>query len=541
MLPKVTDQIYSKFDFCSDRRVLLAVVAAVMFGLVLRLWHFLGARPLWGDEAMIAFSIVGTGGISSIFGELDYGQMAPFGWLVIEKAIYGVFGGRELTLRLSSLVLGVASLVLFVQVVRYFFGSAKFIILAILLFCVNWSMIYYSAEVKHYIFDTFFALSILLIALQIIDTDKISSARLAILWLAGAISLTMSFTAPIVLGATGGVLMMRQLRSGDRRSLFILLIIAAAWLLQFYIIYEFHRYFQPETLKTMKSVHHQAKFLPIFPKTLGDIEQYYDSIVEIFLNTVRVKMPEIWTLAFLVGAVAMMIGGGYRGALVGAPFVLAVAVAMLHLYPFGKRFSVFLVPHVLIIAVFGAEVILERLRFRPAFVFAAVGAILLTSVGKTATEYLLPRPFEKHNVQPVLDAIRRESQPGDTVYVQSGVVPLFRTYGDDFSTKPLQVKCGRSPNSGWQYFLADFDALKGGRVWAVFGSDFGQAGLHELKAFQLFMNARGRELLHRKYRQFHLLLIEVDPVRAANAVQFGEPTEPYIHPLTGLEAPGPCY
>ena len=76
-----------------DRERLLAglLIAA---GAALRVWQYLANRSLRGDEAALAGSIL-HGSYSELTQSLDARQVAPVGFLWIEKAVTSAFGGSE--------------------------------------------------------------------------------------------------------------------------------------------------------------------------------------------------------------------------------------------------------------------------------------------------------------------------------------------------------------------------------------------------------------------------------------------------------------
>src|SRR5437660_4867339 len=95
----------------------LAVAAIVAAGIALRLWQYLANASLWVDEAALARNIVDRS-VLGLFSPLDYGQVAPWGFLLVEKLAVTLFGNNEYALRLFPLLCGIASLALFYLVVR---------------------------------------------------------------------------------------------------------------------------------------------------------------------------------------------------------------------------------------------------------------------------------------------------------------------------------------------------------------------------------------------------------------------------------------
>ena len=87
-----------------DRALAWLSVAIVAAGIALRLWQYLGRAALWTDEATLANNIVGRSLGRLLFAPLDHDQVAPLGFLLMEKAATSLFGTGELALRAFPLV-----------------------------------------------------------------------------------------------------------------------------------------------------------------------------------------------------------------------------------------------------------------------------------------------------------------------------------------------------------------------------------------------------------------------------------------------------
>ena len=61
-----------------------AALVVVAVGIALRLWQYLADASLWVDEAALARNIVDRSP-AGLLAPLDYGQAAPWGFLLIEK------------------------------------------------------------------------------------------------------------------------------------------------------------------------------------------------------------------------------------------------------------------------------------------------------------------------------------------------------------------------------------------------------------------------------------------------------------------------
>ena len=132
---------------------------AMALGVLLRVVPYFRNRSLWYDEALLALNILHRS-VTGLMSPLDYHQAAPVGFLLLEKISTGIFGKNELALRLVPLIFGIAALFV-VHRVAALWLSPQAVPIAVSLFALNPSLIYYSSEVKQYSCDVAVALVLL--------------------------------------------------------------------------------------------------------------------------------------------------------------------------------------------------------------------------------------------------------------------------------------------------------------------------------------------------------------------------------------------
>src|SRR5262245_43067673 len=161
-------------------------------GTALRVWQYLANRSLRIDEAALAENILSRSW-AGLAQSLDYLQVAPVGFLWIEKAAASVLGTSEYALRLLPLLAGVASLFVFRSLSRRVLAPGP-ALLALALFAFNRWLIFYSADLKQYSTDALVAAALLLIAVRSLEHPP-ERARAAGLALAGFAAGLLSFPA----------------------------------------------------------------------------------------------------------------------------------------------------------------------------------------------------------------------------------------------------------------------------------------------------------------------------------------------------------
>ena len=81
-------------------------------GIGLRVWEYLGNRSYWLDEGSLLGNLAGKA-IFDFSGTFSGDQLAPFGFMVIERFVHRIFDYETYSMRLFPLLCGIAALVLF--------------------------------------------------------------------------------------------------------------------------------------------------------------------------------------------------------------------------------------------------------------------------------------------------------------------------------------------------------------------------------------------------------------------------------------------
>ncbi|HET9369305.1 MAG TPA: hypothetical protein VFO19_03630 [Vicinamibacterales bacterium] len=172
--------------------LLVAAVATFSF------FRWAGDAPLWLDEQMIALNIRDRSTIE-LAGMLWFGQAAPFGWLVAERAMLVLFGPQGVNLRFLPVACGVGSVVAAAWVGRRWLTPVAALLLAALSGFAIWSA-HVTFELKHYSADRLTALLLPALAAWALDApDRPTFAKRAgVWWFAAAVAQWFSFGATLV-------------------------------------------------------------------------------------------------------------------------------------------------------------------------------------------------------------------------------------------------------------------------------------------------------------------------------------------------------
>ena len=441
----------------------LAVVAVLLVGVGLRGAALGSGRNLWIDESMLAINLVERDA-ARLLTPLDWNQGAPVGFLLASKAVVSLLGTSEWALRLLPFVASLLGLVGFAWVAsRLVPRPAALIALALL--SLSPVMVGYSAECKQYATDAALTVGLFAAAAGLL-TGKGGARRWAVLAAAGAAAVWFSHPAAFVLGGIGGALLAEAAVNRDRRRFLAAAATSAAWLVSFGACYVlFTRQLRGNDYLMGYWAGH---FLPLPPRGAGDLawlaEHYFGPFsMPGGLAGSEIRAGGLAAVFFAVGLWNLARDRWPVAVAVALPGLLALLASGLHAYPFAGRLLLFLVPLMVLGVGYGAYAVAAALRPTQAFAAAGLLGVLLAAPALEAYQGA-KRPMREEQLAPVLDAVRADLRPGDTVYVYYGAVPAFLHYTRD---EPFPaVVLGTEARANRLDYRNQLAALTG-RVWVV--------------------------------------------------------------------------
>lgn len=465
-------------------------------GALLRLWQYFGRGTLWIDEAAIARNVLSRAP-AALLQPLDFAQIAPKGFLLIEKLAIDTLGPGDRVLRLYSLLTALAALPLFYALARRVL-SERGALLAFAIFAVLGRPIYYAAEAKQYGGDIFFACLLLLLAVRILAYDAAPRhwLRLGIL---GAIAVWFSQPALFVLAGAGLALTVAVVQ-GKIPLRWPAVAACALWAVSGV----------PSIWLTLHSLapHEQAYmhsfwqdgFWPIPPHSLRELAWPLVNLYGLFRDPLGMPVTALGVGLFILGCIALARRQPVQlTALVGAIVVLYVASA-LRVFPFDTtvngfnklaagngRVLLFLLPALVIVVTAGLmELLCSPLRYVHRVGVASAALVL----GAPLYYALTGLPSSPHDLRPVLAAMRAERRPGDRLYVYYGGRQAFEWYRARFPFADDHVVRGGCYRPAWREYLRELDALRGsGRLWVLVVRPGDVDGVHEGEVIERYAGA----------------------------------------------------
>lgn len=454
-------------------RVLLLAVFAV--AIALRLWNFAGGRSLFHDEVMVGLNIVHLP-LTALFGELHFDQMAPVGWLVLEKLGFAVWPDLDYGLRFLSLVGGIATVLIFWRLAR---STLEFpqAVLALALFALASNLIRYSAMVKPYIFDAMFSAAILAVAVRLVTEAHRRGERTLVLGLLGIACIPLAFGGVFVLASTGLVLFTLAVTQRNWRWTAELMGVGLAWATLLAAVFLFSYGGHSATVGNMGQYWADAGAFAPVPTTREALAWYPHQGLRLLIFYHHSSLsPRL--MAAVLGAVALLgaIGlvrrqGWMQGwilALLLGPVLIALAASMARVYPLENRLQLALAVPLFILAAHGVGMIAAMIAYRRLVLAALAVALLAGPLAFTASRAGQTPPWAWEESKPNLDRLAQSRSPQDVVLVSDVAEVAVLVYAGQASLSGMAYRVIPDVRQEPRCILRVAAALPAeGRVWLL--------------------------------------------------------------------------
>ena len=444
------------------------MVLLIVLGIAFRAWAYFSNVSLWLDELLVSRNILGLPLSHLLTKPLLLDQVAPRGFLLVEKLAVDTLGRNELALRFFPFLCSVVSVLLFHRLASRTLGGwgPAF---ALALFSIGIPFIQYGVEVKQYIFDATAAMLFLDLALALRDPGT-TTKRLVLTGLAAFVIIWFSQASVVVMGGIGAAVAIEWLIDRDRRTARALLITIPLWAIASLVaVAAGLRSMTPSTREFMDDFWGTG-FMPL-PFTLtGTLRWLWAQSVSLFTDPtlLRYPLPLLFVALSFLGIVCLWRTRRDVALALLGPFALAVLAAAAHQYPLRGRLMFYLAPGVLVAIAAGAE----QLRRWAATLGRPLGGVV-------AAAALAPPviafgnghpPYEIENNRALYAYLQQRRQPGDVVHI----FPLSRIgtlyYGERYGLKLGEWRTSVCDRNDTRAFVRDVDQYRGvRRLWLVSG------------------------------------------------------------------------
>jgi len=380
------------------------IALLVTANLAWRVVRFALDFPIWGDEAFVAWSVLSRGP-GGFFGPIEYNQIAPAGFMLLEWLAVEIFGPSDASMRLVPWLAGLASMPLMALLaLRVLPRHAALGATAI--FAASYYPARHAAEIKPYALDLLLAILALLAAAPLLRSAapgaSVTSAapgsacapspgRIAAWSIAAAAVVWLSYPIVFVLG---GLLAAGWLRAARRRQWRVaggLTIVGGVLVASFAAVVLLVAGPQSDTAgeALTGSEHWDFTFPPIaeparLPRWFLEV---HTGNMFAYPNGGNDHGSAATFLLFVLGGIALLRRAPWGVLALLAPFALMFVAAALQKYPYGgsARIAQHVAPAICLLAGMGISVVMRWLgtpaRAARGLRLVAIAMLLLIVVG----------------------------------------------------------------------------------------------------------------------------------------------------------------
>ncbi|MET0244462.1 MAG: hypothetical protein ABW174_13375 [Flavitalea sp.] len=454
------------------RTIRISIIAIYVIGVLLRTIQFAGRSSLWFDELTNALNVQARSFFELATKPLDFNQVAPPGFLMLEKLAITILGDSDQAFRLFPWLFSLAALPLFHSIAKRFLKDI-YLLVAFFFFAICGSQLFYSGEGKPYSGDVTICLFMVLTSFRLLE-EKMKTRNAIFLAITGCLLITTSLPAVplglMLMGLCGFAHLNHRLESPTSS----ILIVIIGWFIGCVLGYLYAMHVITNTVQDAMTRYWSEGFAPMRGSLhlIGWIISTVFEQFNFFLTSwTYLEYPAIRGigLGILLFVIPGLIYLGrvtlFRTLAVMSPFVLALLLAITKTLPFEGRVAIYATWPFLIVGLGGMQYLAHSLRkfvdprlWRVIAVALPIPFVLVMIFTPTERP-----PFHEQPSQLVLKAMKSKMKPGDVIYVYNKAKLAMRFYGPREGFTDYQV-------SGTFDFVdpyyRELDKLKGKpRVW----------------------------------------------------------------------------
>lgn len=314
----------------------------LLIGILLRAKAYFTGYTLWLDECSLSLSIIHRS-ITGFFTPLEHTQSAPALFMILTKLITNIFGINEFSLRFIPFTASVIALPVFYIFSGKFLNKKHSIIIAFLLFCINYHLIYYCSEFKQYSSDVLICMS----AFLFFSTFNLLECGYKKTFLCGlGIFIAFLFSLPVIF-ITGGFILYGLINTKKNIKKAIVFLMPTLIFMPIYYLYVLY----PSKLEMMETYKNlwQSGFITLNPLSIIVILR---ENISYFFSQSRYAL--FGAILLIMGFICIIknIKQNNRTYLIFLfTFVCIITASFLEIYPIKERVALYLLPFFLVLIV----------------------------------------------------------------------------------------------------------------------------------------------------------------------------------------------
>jgi uncharacterized membrane protein len=440
------------------------ILFILLISILISAFQFFYNRSLWLDEAMLANNIIHRD-LAGLLLPLDYKQIAPIFFLILEKIFSVLIPDSELGLRLLPLLCFWLSCFYFYKTLKIIFSQDSTVILALSVFAFNALLIYFSNEVKQYSTDVMVCIILYYILLRKYKKIQYRYLNLAI---SGSLAILTSSITPILL-LTIGIYLISESKIKTKDQLIKLAGLFLLWMLIF-LLYFFLFIYNHPAKEFM--VNYWGKAHAFMPKNPINPAFYKFILHYVFIKLISLLnfykfiklLIGIFTLTGLINII--FISKNKIAILLICPLFIHLILSAFEIYPFDIRFILYFIPFFTILSAFGFEIMIQKLNHKSIIqklIVIGLPIILLFNL-------LIYLPMQREEIKKSLSFLKQNIKKGDKIYIYFATESAFQYYNSIhyFNYPVTDVIIGKSNwNAETDLYPDDLKNLRG-NCWLIF-------------------------------------------------------------------------
>lgn len=393
------------------------IVIIILLGIFLRIYQYIYNRPLWTDELFLVLNIINKSLKELLFEPLLYRQVTPQFFLIIEKSAHLIFGDSEYSMRFFPLIFGVVSIFIFNEITKIYLDKYSRT-LALFLFSIIPTLIYYSSEAKQYSLEV---LMTLLIVLQSIKVLKKGFTKQSIFLLSvyGVIAAWSTHIFILVFLGIATSLILNFFREKNKRDVIKLSIVLLIWGINFLLYYK---------TCLIKFANDSALYSFWGKGFINNpfSKEAYELILQAFAQ-MKFSKSLLAFLFFIIGLVYSFIKDFKNTLIISSPLISTFIASVFQVYPFTERMILFITPIFLIFISQGVRAILSTNKL----VLKIWGVVLTLVLIAHPIEFSyanIKNPCLRCDIISTLNYLIQNIKKNDAIYIHNFSQYQFKYY-----------------------------------------------------------------------------------------------------------------
>ncbi len=383
----------------------IIISAAIIFALI----QFFTNKSVWLDESFLGINIL-TKSYSELLKPLDLLQVAPIGFLLIEKFLSTIFT-HDFGLRLFPLLCYIISCFVSLSIAKTLFKKTSSQKTVLVLIIFNLHFFYFANEIKQYCSDITFVLIILNFILKREQNNKSQTRFFTFLLALSAFTSNVSifFVFPSF------VYEFFFIKTNNRKNL---LITYSIYLLSFLLNYMLFALNHPSKIGMIEEWTFYNGFPPESLFSIDFLKFFFFKGQLIFGELLISKTFFIINIIFIsIGIFSLSIDQKKMSLLVLiiSPLILHFIASYFRLYPIGLRLILYLLPYLCILLVLGIEMFVDFLKNNLIKLFFE-NTLKLFFCFLSISQYINQFPLKSIGSKEIISSILEKTASNDGVY-----------------------------------------------------------------------------------------------------------------------------